>query len=136
MTLCNSLIEQLSSNIKVNIKAPVNSFSVVALLQEYHFLVQPSFGENFGHSIFEAFLSGIPVIISDRTPWRDLQQKKIGWDLNIDYDEKWLEVINRCIEMNDTEYKILSKHAIDFSISYRKSNKNVQKIKQFFVPEI
>lgn len=135
LNLCRSLIENLSSNIKVNIKAPINSYSVVALLQNYHFLVQPSFGENFGHSIFEAFLSGIPVIISDRTPWKDLEQKKIGWDLDIKDEDKWLEVLTHCIEMNDNEYKILSRNSLDFSTSYRNNNKNVQKIKSFFAPE-
>ena len=32
----------------------------------------PTGGENFGHAIFEALSCGVPALISDRTPWRDL----------------------------------------------------------------
>ena len=33
----------------------------------------PTGGENFGHAIFEALSCGVPVLISDQTPWRGLE---------------------------------------------------------------
>ena len=41
----------------------------------------PTLGENFGHAIFEALSSGVPVLISDRTPWQNLAGQSAGWTL-------------------------------------------------------
>ncbi|MNY40193.1 hypothetical protein D3C86_1749200 [compost metagenome] len=41
----------------------------------------PTHGENYGHAIAEALSAGTPVLISDATPWRGLQQEGVGWDI-------------------------------------------------------
>jgi len=38
-------------------------------LGEYHAMLLPTQGENFGHAIFEALAAGTPVLIPDTTPW-------------------------------------------------------------------
>ena len=53
----------------------------------------PSFSENFGHAINEALSVGVPVLISDKTPWRNLQEKGMGWDLSLDNRRAFIEVI-------------------------------------------
>jgi len=55
-----------------------------ALLREADLLVQPSLGENFGQSILEALCRGLPVLVSDRTPWRGLSGRGAGWDLPLE----------------------------------------------------
>jgi hypothetical protein len=76
-------------------------------LSEYHFLLLPSKGENFGHSIIESFLANRPVIISKNTPWKDLAAKKLGFDL----DENELgTLIQRVVEMGDEEFQHLLEH--------------------------
>jgi glycosyltransferase involved in cell wall biosynthesis len=57
---------------------------VIQVLQEHHLFVLPTFGENFGHAIFEALLAGKPVLISDKTPWLGLEKKKLGHDLPLE----------------------------------------------------
>ena len=37
------------------------------------FLILPTKGENFGHVIAESLSASLPVIISQNTPWRNLQ---------------------------------------------------------------
>lgn len=44
----------------------------------------PTLGENYGHVIPEALSVGLPVIISDQTPWRGLQEKGIGYEGPLD----------------------------------------------------
>ncbi len=39
----------------------------------------PSHGENFGLSIAEALSSGVPALVTDSTPWAELNQVGAGW---------------------------------------------------------
>jgi len=81
---CLAAIDELPSHISVSYEGPVPNEAVMSVLQQHHLFVLPTLGENFGHAIFEAFLAGLPVLISDKTPWRELQQKKTGIDLPLE----------------------------------------------------
>lgn len=49
--------------------------------------VLPTYSENFGITIAEALLAGLPVITTHATPWTDLTRNKIGWLVPNDIDE-------------------------------------------------
>ena len=79
-----SQIKQLPSNIKVNYKGPMpNEELKIKLQAEYHFMLFPTKGESFSHSIVDSWNSGCPVLISDQTPWLDLEYKSLGWNFNL-----------------------------------------------------
>ncbi len=84
-------------------------------LFDYHFFLLPTLGENFGHVFLEALAAGCPLIISDRTPWLNLEEKQIGWDLPLEKPEKWNEVINYCIALGGEDYTKMSGSAREFS---------------------
>jgi glycosyltransferase involved in cell wall biosynthesis len=59
-------------------------------------LFLPSLGENFGHVIVEALSAGCPILISDRTPWRGLAERGVGWDLPLEDPAGFRGVIDAC----------------------------------------
>jgi glycosyltransferase involved in cell wall biosynthesis len=82
--LCQKKAENLPNNILFRYIGEVNYPEVATILQKSHLFCLLTFGENFGHAIFEAFINGRPVLISDKTPWRQLTDRKAGWDLSLD----------------------------------------------------
>ena len=65
-----------------------------ALYATHDLLILPTQGENHGYVIQEALLSGCPVLISDRTPWRGLAALGVGADLPLEQPERfvaWLD---------------------------------------------
>ena len=70
---------------------------------KHHFMFLPTLGENYGHSIAEALGSGIPVIVSDQTPWRNLENDSLGWDLPLSTAD-FMPVLLRCLNMDNDLY--------------------------------
>ena len=112
------LIEKLPKNITVHAKGPVPYQEVPKTLAKYHFFVLPTLGENFGHIFVEALAAGCPLIISDRTPWRDLEAKDIGWDMSLDEPSRWIAAINTCLAMEQDEYTQMSGNARRFAVDW------------------
>ncbi len=108
-------IVNLPQNIKVQYRGTLKHSEVGAKLFEYQFFILPTLGENFGHVFVEALAAGCPLIVSNRTPWRDLNEKKIGWDLPLEKPQQWVEVINCCINYNQAIYTVISSNARRFS---------------------
>lgn len=46
-------------------------------------LIHPSVSENFGITIAEGLAAGLPVICSRGTPWKDIEEHKCGWWIDI-----------------------------------------------------
>jgi len=115
---CMDMIDQLQSNVRVNLVGEVAHEKVFDALVRHHFFVLPSLSENFGHVFLEAMASGCPLIISDRTPWGDLETKQIGWDISLDDRTRWLDILDRCIDMDQETFAEMSRNARRFAESW------------------
>lgn len=102
---CKDLASQIK-NATIHWMGEVSPDRIPELMQNAHFLYAPTRGENFGHAIAEALIHGLPVIVSDQTPWQDLKEKGAGWVLPLK-KELFAEVLNRCAQMTETEYATL-----------------------------
>lgn len=49
------------------------------LLRSAHVFILPSHSENFGLVIAEALGTGVPVITTTATPWRQIEETRCGW---------------------------------------------------------
>ncbi|WP_439185742.1 glycosyltransferase family 4 protein [Carboxylicivirga taeanensis] len=113
---CQKVIQQLPERIKVTYKGVVDGNEVLDLFTRYHGLFMPTRGENFGYVILESFMAGRPVLISDQTPWRELEKDRCGWDVSLEMRiEKgegrmnsksgdWCAVLNNLISMQQEEF--------------------------------
>jgi glycosyltransferase involved in cell wall biosynthesis len=95
----------------VEFKGPIPYTQVFGTMQQYHLFVLPTLGENYGHVIYEALSAGDPVLISDKTPWKNLKNERVGWDLPLNEKEKFKDAIIEAANWNQEEYNELSKNA-------------------------
>ena len=65
---------------------------------------------------------GLPVIISDNTPWQNLQEKNIGWDVNLKDHSAIHAILETAILTNKKAYRDMSKSAIAFANLYAKDD--------------
>lgn len=117
------IIKTLPDNIKVSAKDSVPHERVLDTLVKYHFFIMPTLGENFGHIFLESLAAGCPLIISDRTPWLNLEKKGIGWDLSLEKPEHWIEKLNYCIKLDERDYSKLSNNARKFAVEILEDDK-------------
>jgi glycosyltransferase involved in cell wall biosynthesis len=130
----HSFTEQITQlkNVKFSYKGDIPNHLVQEAISNYDFFILPTLGENFGHAIYEALSTGTPVIISDKTPWRNLEQHKAGWDIALDNTEKFMEVLNKCAAMDQAEYDEWSKGAFNFAKKYYEENDLTEKYLDIF----
>lgn len=121
---CQRIIKNLPSNIKVNYKGEVNNDKVQDVFKRHDAFFFPTHGENYGHVIVEALLSKCLVILSDQTPWRDLEKSGVGWDIPLGEHNHFSAVFKEIYNMDDFEMKrrsdniseYINKHIIDNSV--------------------
>ena len=129
---CLSIIDTLPDNICVNFQNSIEPEKIRDTLLGADFLLLPSTGENFGHIIIESFSVGTPVIISDQTPWKELEDRKIGWDISLSDKDQFIQVIEDTIKMHDDDYSEMSKNAINYASEYLKFSNGLKLNKEVF----
>lgn len=102
--VCQEAAKFLPSNICFEYLGSLQPMAVPCKLAEYDLFFFPTLGENFGHVIAEALSSGLPVLISDTTPWRGLQEKALGWDIPLDQVSRFVECIDACSAISQEDY--------------------------------
>ena len=101
---CQAAIAKLPANVTVTHKGTIAPEAVGELFASYHALFMPSQGENFGHTMVEALASGLPLLISDRTPWKGLVSKQAGWDMALDRPSLFTEAAQGLMDMDQVTY--------------------------------
>ena len=104
---CEALLRQLPANVSARYAGSVEHSRVGQVMRDHDLFFFPTHGENFGHVILEAMLAGCPVLISDRTPWRELERHGVGWDLPLASEQRFVEVIEHCSRLSAADYESL-----------------------------
>ena len=129
---CSELIKLLPANVIVQFKGGLTTNQVNNTIKQYHFFFMPTFGENFGHAVAEALIAGLPVIISDKTPWRNLKEKNIGWDIPLSQPNEYVKIIEKCFYMSSEEHNKMSIAANNFIKNFTDKKENKKQYEQLF----
>ena len=76
--------------------------------------VLPSYSENFGITVAEALYSGCVVITTTATPWRVVEEYRLGWVIPNDR-ERLRDALQASIDLNEVERRDISLRAHHFA---------------------
>lgn len=130
--LCEHIIKGLPENIKVVYRHELQFNEVQPIIVSYHALFLPTLNENYGHSIVESLLCGCPVIISDQTPWNELEENNAGYCLNLGNKQAFVKAIIKLATLNKEHYSASSQSAINYISARLNINQNVEQYKRIF----
>jgi len=131
-TQCQEVMQSLPANVEIHYLGAISPDKVVPIMNQNHFFLFPTLGENFGHVILEALIAGCPVIISDQTPWHNLKQQGVGWDLSLDSEGDWVQILQHCIDMEHNIFAAMRQKAQEFASKYVANSDIYQANEQLF----
>lgn len=127
--ICDRNAKSLPPNIVMNYKTVLTPDLIGSAISLYHALFLPTQTENFGHIIVETLQNARPVIISDQTPWRQLEQQRAGFDLNLNDRASFVHAVQNLCSMNQSEFDELNSS----SLNYIHQKLNVEEIKKQYL---
>jgi len=90
---CQPSIAAAPAGCRIAWQGEVAPDEVRATIARHDVFLLPTLGENFGHVIFESLAAGVPVLVSDRTPWRDLDARGSGWVRPLEDPQAFVDVL-------------------------------------------
>ena len=113
---CQGLIAALPANIRVRYCGEIEHEKIGGIFAEHELFLFPTLGENYGHVICEALAAGCPVLISDQTPWRNLEADGVGWDIPLGETGRFRSILQQCVDGDDEWYAALSTRAMSYAV--------------------
>lgn len=129
---CLKWIDALPKHIKVNYCGAVNPAQVNQIFSRYDLFFFPTRGENYGHVIAESLTVGTPVLISDQTPWLNLSDDNLGWDLPLESELLFVEKIEQVASTSVEERSLWRKQVMERASSRVNSDADVADNKALF----
>lgn len=107
---CQRVMATLPPQIKVAYRGVLTHEAVTATFACYTAFLLPTQGENYGHVVLEALSGGCPVILSDRTPWQDLNAYGVGWVCDLDEPSQFRKAVAQVL--NESAEEAQKTHAL------------------------
>ena len=101
-------------SVKIQMHGHKNQDELMAYYENAHLFFLPSRGENYGHAIAEALCNGIPVVISDQTPWKNLEESHAGKSISLN-PWKLSESLDFFVNLTNDEYQKWSEGAANYA---------------------
>jgi glycosyltransferase involved in cell wall biosynthesis len=119
--ICMKKIKEMPANIKCSYMGSVRPEDVVGTFGRYHVFLFPTLGENYGHAIYESMAAGCIPVISDRTPWKDLEIENVGKILTLNDIKYDTQIMRQFVDMENSAYIKARKRVLEYVYNYQKS---------------
>lgn len=129
---CKRLGESLPGNIQFEFFGEIPHEQINDTLNLYDLFFLPTLGENYGHSIVESLKTGCPVLISDMTPWNDVEINNAGWAYPLNSLYPFAKKIDQLAQMNTKEYSTFQKGALRYGKFISDKNQIIAQYEQLF----
>jgi glycosyltransferase involved in cell wall biosynthesis len=120
---CLDKIKELPKNITVKYMGGVRKEDVIRTFSKYDLFFFPTYNENYGHVINESLSVGTSVLISNNTPWRELDSNGLGWDFSLEENDLFVDVIEDFSKLSsDGKYQKRKDVLKNYKIYTKKEN--------------
>ena len=129
-------LKSMPENIEISCLKELPHTEILNLFNHTDVMILPSHGENFGHAIFESLAYATPVIISNNTPWKLMQESMAGIEVHADSIE---EVSNAIAFFNTMElptYRLWQEGAFNKALDYIDKNDFENRYGNIFHPNL
>jgi glycosyltransferase involved in cell wall biosynthesis len=131
-SVCKDEISCLPPHVTATHRGTLANADVPAALAAHDLFYLPTRGENFGHVIHEALMSGTPALISDQTPWQGLESKRAGWVLPLDDSGAFARTIDAFAMLSPDEWQSWRKGARAFGEARLCSQASIDETRTMF----
>ncbi|MFA9219631.1 MAG: glycosyltransferase [Sediminibacterium sp.] len=128
------LLAKESSSIQITLHGHKNQDELKSFYENAHLFFLPTRGENYGHAIAEALSSGIPVVISDQTPWKNLKDEFAGKSSSIN-STTLAESLDFFFNLSNDDYQLWSQGALTYAKAHVNSPETLSLNKSLFASE-
>lgn len=111
---CQARIAEGTGLCTVVLHGPLNQERLLGVLPDHDVLFHPTLGENFGYAIVESLARGIPVLLSDRSPWLDVADFHAGWALPLADPEAFVARLEE-LYLTGEQWAALSEGALSYA---------------------
>lgn len=132
LAACQKKIDELPNNIDVKFVGSVTPERVYQTLKEFDLFVLPTLGENFGQAIWESLASSVPVLISDRTPWKNLSSRGVGFDISLQCPAEFVEKLRGFLEMDEAQHKIIREQCREYAFEFIRESNSLSELKKLY----
>lgn len=128
---CKGKMQHMPDNIVCQYKGEVHTDDAMKIFSQYHFMLFPTRGENYGHVIAEAMAAGCVPVISDKTPWKELDKRQAGFVVKLEDMEKFTQVMQSLTDMGE-EYQKYRMGAYKMAKELNGTEENLQMYRDMF----
>lgn len=111
---CLNELKKLPDYVKWNYKGEIETDSVMDIFAQHDVFLFPTLGENYGHVIAESLASGCIPVISDTTPWLDLEENACGYVCSLDNMDSFAKALDELAMVSSADFEKLVQNCYDY----------------------
>ena len=133
---CEDQLHHLPKHVKYSITGAVPNEKIANILKDQHVLLLPTRHENFGHVIIESWQNACPVLISDQTPWTELEERKVGVDIPLTQEHLFTEKVELLAAMSQEKFNSWSIRARSYASQITNDENLIQQYINIFSAQV